>query len=173
MELCFISADWQMWMSVKCFLECVSMASASTRQAPSFASALQEWLLMSVAGCALVGTVNFCQCVTVLRSLCSLNGMFKCIYSIFSYWIVVKDVSVSSRSAYGAVLPDPWGWALWGSYPRKTPCGCLLLLSGCGLGTWVWWVSGERHSRVHPALSPWTWLLSQGWLHQRQALPQR
>lgn len=50
----FFPADYQMWMSVKCSLECVSMASASTRQAPFSASALQEWLLMSAAGRALV-----------------------------------------------------------------------------------------------------------------------
>lgn len=47
-----------MWMSVKCFPECASMANASTPKAPSSASALQEWLLMSAAGCALVRTVS-------------------------------------------------------------------------------------------------------------------
>lgn len=55
-----------MWMSVKCFQEFASMASASTHPAPSSASAPQEWPLMSAAGLALVGWVPFCPCMVLL-----------------------------------------------------------------------------------------------------------
>lgn len=177
MLLWLFSADCQMWMSVKCFLECVSMASASTHRDPLSASALREWLLMSVAGHALVGTVYTCPCVVILMSSYCLNFMCaggnNLYHFIFLYQTHVKNVFVTSRPAYGAVLPHPWGWALWGSYLREAPCGCLLLLSGRSLGPWMWRMSGQRHSRICPALSSRPRLLTQGWLHQRQTFSQR
>lgn len=159
-----------MWMNVKCFPECVSMASASTHQAPFSASALQEWLLTSAAGRALVGTVN------VQWYWCHLHVFFSLIISCIKSIIQTTWYStllVTFRPAYGAVLPHPWGRALWGSRPRKAPRGCLLLLSGCRLGPRMWRMSRKGLSRVHPAVSPWSRLLTQGWLHQRQTLPQR
>lgn len=59
--MCFLSCfstECQMWMSVKCLLDSVSMGSASTHKAPFSANALQEWLLMSAAGHALVCTAH-------------------------------------------------------------------------------------------------------------------
>lgn len=69
------------------------MASASTHQAPFSASALQEWLLMSAAGRASVGTVTLCPCVVVLMSLCSLNVMFTdctCALNVFRVYSHIK-----------------------------------------------------------------------------------
>ena len=80
---------------------------------------------------------------------------------------------MTSRPAHGALLPHPWRRALWGSHLREAACGRLLLLSGRSLGSWVWRMSGEGNGRIHPALSSGPGLLAQGWLHQRQTLPQR
>lgn len=90
-------------------------------------------------------------------------------HSIYHY----STLLVTSRPAYGAVLPHPWGRALWDSRPRKAPRGRLLLLSGCRLGPWMWRMSRKGISRIHPAVSPGSRLFAQGWLHQRQTLPQR
>lgn len=61
-----ICVSCQTWMSVKCFLECVSMASVSTLPAPSCASAPQEWPLTSAAEHASVGTL-YTTCFCPLR----------------------------------------------------------------------------------------------------------
>lgn len=83
---CF-STECQMWMSVKCLLDSVSMGSASTHQAPFSANALQEWLLMSVAGHALVCTAHVlvpipsqcpvCWCISLQRASWYVPLIFK------------------------------------------------------------------------------------------------
>lgn len=163
--MCFLSCfstECQMWTSVKCLLDSVSMGSASTHRAPFSANALQEWLLMSAAGHALVCTAHVlvpipsqspvCWCISLQRASWYLPLIFK------------KNKQtmcpMASRPAYWAVLPDPWGWALWDAHQWQAPRGRLLLLSGCSLGPWVWRVSWKGQPRVHPAVPSWPRLLS-------------
>lgn len=105
--------------------------------------------------------------------ICSGIDVIFMFFSAFQSTTWYSTLLVTFRPAYGAVLPHPWGRALWGSRPRKAPRGRLLLLSGCRLGPRMWRMSRKGLSRVHPAVSPWSRLLTQGWLHQRQTLPQR
>lgn len=137
-DLFFLSAHCQMWMSVKCFLECVSMASASTHQAPFSASALLEWLLMSVAGHALVRTILdwchlsvwapcvlvflFCFClIQHVNEMHNMYGYTACIYNYVScdFQTCVRSSVTSPMKMNGVGLLSQGGivWmpaaALW------------------------------------------------------------
>lgn len=151
-----------MWMSVKCFLECVSMASASTQQAPFSASAPKEWLLMSAAGCALVRTTYrvLCWCLSFISVWVNVCIKSKPLPALTYHSRMRNYKSVPPRPADGAVLPQLWRWALWDSNLREAPCRCLLLLRGCSLGPWMWRMSREGNSTVCPALSSGPRLLS-------------
>lgn len=59
------------------------------------------------------------------------------------------------------------------SHPRTSPCGCVLLFGGPGLGSRVWRVSRERDARICTALSTRARILSPWRFHQWETLPQR
>lgn len=91
------------------------------------------------------------------------HRMYWCFCSVsawFNMWMKCTMCPAASRPAYRAVLPHPWRWAVWDSYLREASCGCLLLLCGCSLGSWMWRMSREGHSRICPALPSWSRLLS-------------
>jgi len=94
--------------------------------------------------------------------------------TLYSYIKCMQNyVSMTSRPAYGALLPHPRWWALWDFYIRKAPRGRLLLLRWRCLGPRMWRMSRKGNSRIWAAMSSGPRVLTQGWLHQWQTLPQR
>lgn len=112
-----------MWMNAKFFLVCALMANASTHKAPSFASALQEWLLTSVEGRALVGLL-FMSLMCIFDT--SWNFIFLC--EIHANYVSVVDLR--TEHCYLTHDDDRCGTPISGKH-RVDACCCSV---GVGWG---------------------------------------
>lgn len=121
-------------------------------------------MTVDVSGRTCIGVYRTCASTDSISVSCVLVYFSSSCFMICSPNIKkTKQKTVcpmASRPAYWALLPDPWGWALWDTHQWQAPCGRLLLLSGCRLGPWVWWVSWKGQPRVRPAVPSWPRLLS-------------